>query len=72
MNLSDFGMDGMRCDNQGNIYVCRYDAGKVVVINPARINHQRSEFKGQKTYQYSLWGKGWQTMFCDFTRQGMF
>jgi len=43
----DFGMDGMRCDNKGNIYVCRYDAGLVVVINP----------EGKITREVSLTGK---------------
>lgn len=33
-SFSDFGLDGMRCDKNGNLFVCRYNAGKVVVINP--------------------------------------
>jgi sugar lactone lactonase YvrE len=32
--FDDYGLDGMRCDNEGNLYVCRYGAGKIVVINP--------------------------------------
>jgi sugar lactone lactonase YvrE len=31
----DFGLDGMRCDADGNLYLARYDAGKVLVIDPA-------------------------------------
>lgn len=30
-----YGMDGMRCDNRGNLYLCRYDKGTVVVLSPA-------------------------------------
>jgi len=32
--FADFGMDGMRCDVKGNLYVCRFGAGKIAVINP--------------------------------------
>lgn len=33
-HFEGYGLDGMRCDSKGNLYVCRYGAGKVVVINP--------------------------------------
>ena len=29
-----FGLDGMRCDNKGNLYVTRYGKGSVEVISP--------------------------------------
>ncbi|MGL1887373.1 MAG: SMP-30/gluconolactonase/LRE family protein [Reichenbachiella sp.] len=30
----DHGMDGMRTDNQGNIYVARYGKGVIAIVNP--------------------------------------
>ncbi|MFD1315879.1 SMP-30/gluconolactonase/LRE family protein [Namhaeicola litoreus] len=33
-NFDDFGLDGMRTDANGNLYVCRYGAGKVVILSP--------------------------------------
>ena len=33
--FEDFGLDGMRCDVEGNIYVARYGKGTVAVISPA-------------------------------------
>lgn len=33
-SFPDFGMDGMRCDKDGNIFVCRYDKGTVVLLSP--------------------------------------
>ncbi len=33
--FADFGLDGMQCDKNGNIYVARYGAGTVAVLNPA-------------------------------------
>ena len=29
-----FGMDGIRCDVKGNLYLCRYEKGTVAFINP--------------------------------------
>ena len=55
--FSDFGMDGMRCDNQGNIYVCRYDAGKVVVINPQGSIIREVSLKGKKPTNIAFGGK---------------
>lgn len=35
IEFPDFGMDGMRCDNSGNLYITRYDKGTVVKVSPA-------------------------------------
>ncbi|WP_062054906.1 SMP-30/gluconolactonase/LRE family protein [Aquimarina longa] len=32
--FKDFGLDGMRCDNKGNLYVCRFEKGTVVILSP--------------------------------------
>lgn len=29
-----YGMDGMKCDVKGNLYVCRYDKGTVALVSP--------------------------------------
>ncbi|MGL5318658.1 MAG: SMP-30/gluconolactonase/LRE family protein [Bacteroidales bacterium] len=42
-----FGLDGMKCDNKGNIYVTRYDKGTVEVISP----------EGKFIQEYTLTGK---------------
>lgn len=31
----DFGLDGMKCDKEGNLYVARYGKGTIVVLSPA-------------------------------------
>lgn len=33
-SFADYGMDGMRCDIRGNLYICRYEKGTVAVLNP--------------------------------------
>lgn len=35
LQFDDFGMDGMRCDVEGNLYVTRYGKGTVAVVSPA-------------------------------------
>lgn len=34
ISFKDYGMDGMRCDIQGNLYVTRYHKGTVLKLNP--------------------------------------
>ncbi|MGL5637163.1 MAG: SMP-30/gluconolactonase/LRE family protein [Bacteroidales bacterium] len=42
-----YGLDGMKCDKEGNIYVTRYDKGTIEVLTP----------QGQKVKEYTLKGK---------------
>lgn len=34
LKFDDFGMDGMRTDNQGNLYITRHGKGTVVIVSP--------------------------------------
>ncbi len=34
LNFPDFGLDGMRCDQAGNLYIARYGKGSVVKVSP--------------------------------------
>lgn len=47
IQFADFGMDGMRCDVKGNIYIARYDKGTIAVVSP----------KGDLLREYTLTGK---------------
>lgn len=33
-SFNDYGLDGMRCDNKGNLYATRYDKGTVAIFSP--------------------------------------
>ena len=35
IEFADFGLDGMRCDSNGNLYIARYGKGTVVKLSPA-------------------------------------
>jgi len=34
IEFSDFGMDGMRCDQEGNLYITRHGKGTIAVVSP--------------------------------------
>lgn len=36
-SFADFGLDGMRCDEKGNLHVCRYVKDTVVVLSSNRV-----------------------------------
>lgn len=46
-SFKDFGMDGMRCDKQGNLFVTRHGKGTIVKLSP----------KGVLLKEYTLKGK---------------
>lgn len=68
----DFGLDGMRCDIKGNLYVCRYDAGKVVVLNPQAEIIREVILKGKKPSNITFGGKGHMSCFVTLADRGCF
>lgn len=48
ISFPDFGMDGMRCDADGNLYIARYDAGKIAVVSPQGKLLRTVALKGRK------------------------
>lgn len=35
IEFPDFGMDGMRCDAEGNLYITRYGKGTIAIVSPS-------------------------------------
>ncbi len=70
--FSDFGMDGMRSDKQGNLYVCRYDAGKVVVLNPEGNIIREVVLKGKKPSNIAFGGLDGKQCFVTLQDRGCF
>ena len=66
----DFGLDGMRCDADGNLYLARYDAGKVLVLDPAgRILHEIAT-KGGKPTNVAFGGKDGRDVYVTLQDRG--
>ncbi len=47
-SFEDHGLDGMRCDDKGNLYVCRYGKGTIVVLSPEGKQLKEIKLQGQK------------------------
>lgn len=52
----DFGLDGMRCDVKGNLYITRYDKGTVVVFSPEGKLLKEIQLKGAKPSNIAFGG----------------
>ncbi len=70
--FADHGLDGMRCDREGNLYVCRYDAGKVVVISPRGEIIREVHLKGLKPSNITFGGKDGRQCFVTLADRGCF
>ncbi len=56
-SFKDFGMDGMRCDTKGNLYITRYDKGTVVMISPEGTLIKEILLQGKKPSNIAFGGK---------------
>lgn len=43
-----YGLDGMKCDKKGNLFITRYDKGTIEVIAPSGIQIKEYKLKGMK------------------------
>jgi len=59
----DFGLDGMRCDRQGNLYVARYGKGTVVILSPDGKLLREMELTGKNCSNIAFGGKDGKTCF---------
>lgn len=66
----DFGMDGMRCDVKGNLYVCRFGAGTIAVINPEGVLIKTISLKGKNPTNITFGGKDNKQCFVTLADRG--
>lgn len=70
IEFKDHGMDGMRCDAAGNLYIARYAAGEVVVVSPQGTLLQRIKLKGQKPTNVAFGGADGKTVYVTLQDRG--
>ena len=58
----DGGMDGMRCDKSGNLFVARYDKGLIASISPTGKLLKEYKLNGKKPTNVSF-SKDWKKLF---------
>ncbi|NNE78441.1 MAG: SMP-30/gluconolactonase/LRE family protein [Pricia sp.] len=72
MAFEDFGMDGMRCDEMGNLYITRYDKGTVVIVSPDKKIIKEVQLKGKKPSNLTFGGKNGKTCYVTMADRGCF
>ena len=62
-SFTDFGLDGMRCDSVGNLYVARYDKGTIAVLSPKGELLEEIILVGKKPTNVTFGGTGFKSVF---------
>lgn len=66
----DFGMDGMRCDVDGNLYISRHGKGTVVKISPSGKLLQEITLMGKLPSNVAFGGSDGRTMYVTLQDKG--
>jgi len=70
IEFPDFGMDGLRCDQLGNIYQARFGKGTIVKVSPQGKVLQEITLTGKKPTNVAFGGKDGKTMYVTLQDQG--
>ncbi len=70
IEFPDHGLDGMRCDEEGNLYVARYAAGEVAVVSPHGTVLERVKLKGQKPTNVAFGGEDGKAVYVTLQDRG--
>ena len=68
--FKDGGLDGMRCDSLGNLYVTRWGSGKVVKISPKGKLLKTIKLQGMKPTNIAFGGPDGQTAYVTVNDRG--
>jgi sugar lactone lactonase YvrE len=61
--FDDYGLDGMKCDKEGNLYITRWGKGTIVVLSPEGKFVREIQLKGKKCSNLVFGGKKGKTLF---------
>lgn len=70
IEFPDHGLDGMRSDVRGNLYIARYGAGEVTVVSPHGTVLQRIKLKGEKPTNVAFGGADGKTVYVTLQERG--
>lgn len=63
IEFPDFGLDGMKCDRAGNLYVARHGKGVIAIVSPDGHFVREVQLKGKKCSNLVFGGKDGRTVF---------
>jgi gluconolactonase len=70
IEFPDFGMDGMRCDAEGNLYIARYGKGVIAKVSPSGKLLQEITLIGKKSSNVAFGGKDGRTVYVTLQDEG--
>jgi gluconolactonase len=70
VEFPDFGMDGMRCDIKGNLYIARFGKGVVVKVSPKGEVLREIALTGKRPTNVAFGGKDGRTIYVTLQDQG--
>ncbi|HEY6979285.1 MAG TPA: SMP-30/gluconolactonase/LRE family protein [Chitinophagaceae bacterium] len=70
IEFPDFGMDGMRCDTDGNLYIARYGKGTVAKVSPEGKLLQEIKLNGAKPSNIAFGGADGRTAYITLQDHG--
>ncbi len=70
IEFPDFGMDGMRCDIKGNLYIARFGKGVVATVSPEGRLIREVSLTGKRPTNVAFGGKDGRTVYITVQEQG--
>ena len=70
IEFPEFGMDGMRCDVDGNLYITRFGKGTVVKVSPQGKVLQEIALTGKRPTNLAFGGKDGKTVYVTLQDKG--
>ena len=70
IEFPDFGMDGMRCDSEGNLYITRHGKGTVVKISSKGTIEKEITLAGKKPSNLAFGGEDGRTVYVTLQDSG--
>lgn len=64
IRFDNFGLDGMKCDTRGNLYITRYDKGTILMVNPNGGVIREIQLKGKKVSNLTFGGADGKTCYA--------
>jgi gluconolactonase len=72
IKFDDYGLDGMKCDETGNVYITRYDKGVIAIVSPQGTLLREVTLKGKKCSNLVFGGEKNKTVYVTLQdRKGM-
>ncbi|MEY8020414.1 SMP-30/gluconolactonase/LRE family protein [Muriicola sp. SD30] len=70
IQFEDFGLDGMRCDEKGNLLITRYGKGTVVMVSREGKLLKEIKLKGKNPSNLAFGGKDGKTVYVTMADRG--